>query len=182
MPGTIPIASIVADSAEATGLKWAAPAGGGKVKQIVYGTLTSTASTTSTSFTDTGLTASITPTSASNRIQVLVTVCEGLSGTSASSFFTLANGSGTNLINPDSPGSRTIGYSRTETQSILVYDMWATSLVFNHAPATTSSYTYKIQYRVESGATAFVNRSSNDANAVYTTRGVSTITLIEYEV
>ncbi len=29
MPGTIPRASIVADSAEATGLKWAAPAGGG---------------------------------------------------------------------------------------------------------------------------------------------------------
>lgn len=28
MPGTIPIASIVADSAEATGLKWQAPAGG----------------------------------------------------------------------------------------------------------------------------------------------------------
>ena len=28
VPGTIPIASIVADSAEATGLKWAAPAGG----------------------------------------------------------------------------------------------------------------------------------------------------------
>jgi hypothetical protein len=29
VPGTIPIASIVADSATATGLKWAAPAGGG---------------------------------------------------------------------------------------------------------------------------------------------------------
>ena len=29
MPGTIPIASIVADSAEATGLKWATPSGGG---------------------------------------------------------------------------------------------------------------------------------------------------------
>ena len=29
MPGTIPKVSIVADSAEATGLKWAAPAGGG---------------------------------------------------------------------------------------------------------------------------------------------------------
>jgi hypothetical protein len=28
VPGTIPIASIVADSAEATGLKWAAPSGG----------------------------------------------------------------------------------------------------------------------------------------------------------
>ena len=173
--------TLVADSGETTGLRWAAPASG-KVKQIVFGTLTSTASTTSTSYTDTGITASITPSSASNKILVLATICEGLGGSSASSFLTLANGSDTNLINPDSPGSRTVGITRTETQAALAYDMWATSLVFNHAPATTSSYTYKIRYRVESGATAFINRSSSDDNAVYTTRGVSTITLIEYEV
>ena len=34
MLGTIPIASIVADSAEATGLKWQAPAGGGGFTKI----------------------------------------------------------------------------------------------------------------------------------------------------
>jgi hypothetical protein len=39
VPGTIPIASIVADSAEATGLKWAAPAGGGGMTQIATGSL-----------------------------------------------------------------------------------------------------------------------------------------------
>jgi hypothetical protein len=172
---------LTADSAETTGLKWAAAATG-KIKQIVFGTLTSTASTTSTSYTDTGITASITPSSASNKILVLATICEGLGGSSASSFLTLANGSNTNLINPDSPGSRTVGITRTETQAALAYDMSATSLVFNHAPATTSSYTYKIQYRVESGATAYINRSSNDGNGSYTSRGVSTITLIEYEV
>jgi len=172
---------LTADSAQSLGVKWAAAATG-KIKQIVFGTLTSTASTTSTSYTDTGITASITPSSASNKILVLATICEGLGGSSASSFLTLANGSDTNLINPDSPGSRTVGITRTETQAALAYDMWATSLVFNHAPATTSSYTYKIRYRVESGATAFINRSSSDDNAVYTTRGVSTITLIEYEV
>jgi hypothetical protein len=43
VPGTIPIASIVADSAEATGLKWAAPAAGGGMTSIASGTFTATA-------------------------------------------------------------------------------------------------------------------------------------------
>ena len=39
MPSTIPSFSIVADSAEATGLKWAAPAGGGGMTSIASGSL-----------------------------------------------------------------------------------------------------------------------------------------------
>jgi len=39
VPGTIPIASIVADSAAATGLKWAAPAGGGGMTSLASGSL-----------------------------------------------------------------------------------------------------------------------------------------------
>jgi hypothetical protein len=35
VPGTIPIASIVADSAETTGLKWAAPAAGGSDYKLI---------------------------------------------------------------------------------------------------------------------------------------------------
>jgi hypothetical protein len=45
VPGTIPIASIVADSATATGLKWAAPSGGGSgLTLIERSTFTSTTS------------------------------------------------------------------------------------------------------------------------------------------
>jgi hypothetical protein len=40
VPGTIPIASIVADSAEATGLKWAAPAGGSGLVYVGGATFT----------------------------------------------------------------------------------------------------------------------------------------------
>ena len=53
MPGTIPKASIVADSAEATGLRWAAPAGGGSLTQLGSTTTLSGTSTT-VSFTATG--------------------------------------------------------------------------------------------------------------------------------
>ncbi len=52
MPGTIPIASIVADSAEATGLKWAAPASGGGM--TLLSTTTLSGSETSISITPTG--------------------------------------------------------------------------------------------------------------------------------
>jgi hypothetical protein len=46
VPGTIPIASIVADSAEATGLKWAAPSGGSGMSLISRTTFSSVASQT----------------------------------------------------------------------------------------------------------------------------------------
>jgi len=73
VPGTIPIASIVADSATATGLKWAAPAGGGKVLQVVQATTSTTASIATTVFTDTNLSATITPTLATSKILVMFT-------------------------------------------------------------------------------------------------------------
>lgn len=46
MPSTIPIHTIVADSAEATGLKWAAPAAGGGMTQL--GSTTTLSGTTTT--------------------------------------------------------------------------------------------------------------------------------------
>jgi hypothetical protein len=50
VPGTIPIASIVADSAEATGLKWQAPASGG---MTLLSTTTLSSTTTTINISDT---------------------------------------------------------------------------------------------------------------------------------
>jgi hypothetical protein len=63
---------LTADSAEATGMKWAAAAGGGKVLQVVQASTTSGVTIASTSYTDSNLSATITPTSASSKILVLV--------------------------------------------------------------------------------------------------------------
>ena len=54
---------LTSDSAATLGIKWAAAAGGGKVLQVVQGTYSTEVSTTSATFTDTNLTASITPSS-----------------------------------------------------------------------------------------------------------------------
>ena len=56
-----------------TGLKWAAPAAGGKVLQVVYAETTTVTTTTSGSYVDvTNLTASITPATTGSKILVLV--------------------------------------------------------------------------------------------------------------
>jgi hypothetical protein len=66
--------TLVADSSEATGLKWAAASGGGKVLQVVQGTTTTSTSTTNISpnYVDTTLTATITPTLNTSKVLVLL--------------------------------------------------------------------------------------------------------------
>ena len=57
----------------ATAPEWATPAGGGKVLQVVYGSSTTATTITSTStFGDTSLSASITPSAATSKVLVLV--------------------------------------------------------------------------------------------------------------
>ena len=51
---------------------WATPAGGGKVLQVVAGTTSASASNSTTTYADTGLTATITPSAASSKVLVLV--------------------------------------------------------------------------------------------------------------
>lgn len=61
---------LTADSTTATGLKWAAVGGGGKVLQVVSSTSTTSSSHNSATLTNTPLTVTITPTSATSKIYV----------------------------------------------------------------------------------------------------------------
>ena len=53
------------------------------------------------------------------------------------------------------------------------------NITFLDSPASTSALTYKLQVKVQSGATSYVNRSGNDANADYAPRTSSSITVME---
>ena len=55
----------------------------------------------------------------------------------------------------------------------------AGAINFLDSPSTTSSTTYKIQGKCQSGATGVINRSGGDANADYGMRTASSITVME---
>jgi hypothetical protein len=160
---TIPISSIVADSATATGLKWAAPAGGGKVLQVVYGSVTTGATNSTNVYADTGLTATITPSATNSKVLVLV----AQNGTEKS-----AGNSGNALRMKTLRGATTIA----EDSNLMLLNgaaqqVFGTSYAVNvlDTPATTSATTYKTQFcNLFNGASVSVNNG-----------GLSTIVLIE---
>jgi hypothetical protein len=169
---------LTADSTAATGLKWATAGSGGKVLQVVTGTLVTTASTTSSTFTDTGLSASITPSAATSKVLVIATINAGMTG-SASSNYSLFRDT-TNLLTPTSPSNRNPSFMQypgdiTGSQ----YFMIPATYNFLDSPSSTSSLTYKIRYLVSSGGTAYINRTATDADSAAYSRGVSSITLLE---
>jgi hypothetical protein len=139
----------------------------GAILQVVSTTKTDSFSTTSTSMTDiTGMTASITPISASSKI-----LCRFFSVTSSSGNFPVSF----NLLR----GSTAIGLGYGGTtmdvyNANIMPDLHHFSFEFLDSPSTTSSTTYKIQMKVTSG-TAYANRRHSAADY----GGISTLTLLE---
>lgn len=142
VPSTIPSFSIVADSATATGLKWAAPAGGGKVLQVVYGSTSTTFASTTNSFADSGLTATITPSSASSKVLVLINQIVGKT-TDTYIASELLRGA-TSLVNQGT--FDLTGYAGNTGNSNNNY-IGAISASILDTPASTSALTYKTQFK-----------------------------------
>jgi hypothetical protein len=146
---------------------------------VVQTVKTDTFTTTSTSLTDvTGLSATITPTSATSKVLVIASVNQGLNETTGRSGWTVARGA-TNLVVPTSPGSRVpvIQYASANFSDGSRMTV-ASHFTFLDAPATTSATTYVVR-AIVSGTTFRLNRGETDNDAVTSSRGVSTITLIE---
>ena len=151
---------LTADSTAATGIKWAT-ASSGKVLQVVTGIYDGDNSTTSTSYADTGLTVSITPSSASSKVLVMVTHITEIYVTS---------GSATSVIGSIIVlrGATNISKSaETSNQWNIGMDAGSAALGKSHpwnftvldSPATTSATTYKTQSKVGSGTSLFTNYS-----------------------
>jgi hypothetical protein len=153
---------LTADSSTATGLKWAAAAGGGKVLQVVTGTTTTEVSTSSATYADTGLTATITPTLSTSKILVLWTHNGGFRTATANIAADIKLFRGATEIqyskdNAFTGDAQSLGF--TVASSIL------------DSPATTSATTYKTQFATSNaGSQVILQRSSS---------GPSTIILME---
>jgi hypothetical protein len=139
---------LTADSAEATGLKWAAPAGGGKVLQVVSANTTTSTSIITATYTDTTITATITPTSASSKILVLASSVAYIYRTTGNEY-----GAGARLMRGatvlfTNANSQTIGGENVGGKSLANMNSW----VYLDSPATTSATTYKIQAKTDGTA------------------------------
>jgi len=173
---------LVLNSSSITGL---AAVGGlsarqtGEVLQVVSTNKTDTFSTSSTSYVDvTGLSVSITPSSASNKILVLFQVNGSQSYAASRAYVRLMRDStGINL--GAAAGSRTpaLGGFSTSDNSIPSAPI---SGNFLDSPATTSSITYKIQLSMTAGSGgAYINQTQQDSNESTQLRMASTITVME---
>ena len=183
LPDGSVVAGDLASSLDLTGKTVTLPSGtGGKVLQVVQASKTNTTSTINQdSFTDLGLSASITPTSTSNKVLVLVSigrVCCNTSSLILCPFRILrdatAIGTGvvdgvklrSNFVISDSPDNN---YGQGGAYQYL------------DSPSTTSATTYKIQWTGQAGETWYLHRSSSNTDNTDTihTRSASHIILVE---
>lgn len=155
-----------ADSTTATGLAWATLPSSGKVLQVVNATRSVSVSSASSTFADTGLTATITPTSASSTILVLVSQ-NGCAKATTDTALQLRLLRGATVI---SNFARLGGYTGNANTNFGD----GASVSYLDSPATTSATTYKTQLA-----------SQNNTGDVLVQTGaggidsMSTITLLE---
>jgi hypothetical protein len=149
--------TLVADSSTATGLKWATAGGGGKVLQVVSATTSTAVSSSSTTLVDTGLTATITPSSATSRILVMF---------SQYIFKDLATSTNGVII------SLRRGATQIFTNNYLLYTNTAVELSTGYSvsyldsPSTTSATTYKTQFSNRVNAASVEVQASNNTSTI----------------
>jgi hypothetical protein len=163
---------LTADSAEATGLKWAAPASGGKVLQVVQASTATAVGFSTTTYQDTGLSGTITPTSASSKILILCNqqvYILATSGGTATGTVKLLRGS-TDIYEPQS-NRQAFGISNAPAGRYDLQLMYP--ITYLDSPNTTSATTYKLQ-----GA-LLLTSGGNALNFQQDNTGRSVITLIE---
>jgi len=153
------------------GAAWASVGGGGggKVLQVVSATTSTSTTIASTSLTDTGLSASITPSLASSKILVIVNQAAAIDRVSSNNAAALALLRDSTVIYGNVAAYEEQMLVSGGSQVVLRTRL---NRVFLDSPATTSAITYKTQARVETTA------NSSNITCQFDSV-VSTITLME---
>ena len=151
----------------------------GSVLQVVSATKTDTASTGSSTFADiTGLSVSITPSSASNKILIIASINLGWDNTIAKVGSRIMRDS-TAIAVGDTAGSR-IRLSGYLYAGVTCETPFVVSVNFLDSPSSTSALTYKWQFSaLDNAGTVYVNRGTTDVNSTNVGRTVSSITVME---
>ena len=137
---------LTVDTAVDGKIKWAAPAGGGKVLQVVYGSTTASTTIATTTFTDTGITATITPSATTSKVLVL-TMCAlyvDRQTTTADADARIMRDA-TELLATGTDGRFYLTIVDTATR--VRFNTYS-PLNYLDSPSTTSAVTYKVQGRI----------------------------------
>ena len=183
VPTAVPLTSSDLEDGIITSAKLAAGVGG-KGLQVVQTYKTDVFSTTSESLVDiTGMSATITPSSTSNKILVLLNLCVGSSSDASRTMIQLMRAT-TNIGVGDAGGGNRTRSISTEFQP-QPYNTAATKNntdirqhTFLDTPSSTSALTYKVQIEGTS-QTVYVNRTGEFADADVVSIGTSSLTLME---
>ena len=147
-------------------------------KNVVQTAKTDVFTTTSNSFTDvTGLTVTITPSSATAKVLIVADVA----GSSALSSHWRINGGNADDYIGDAAGARVRAAASFISSGALQLGTSQTrqTMVYLDSPASTSPVTYAVQARTVTGGTAIVNSSATDPDSDAHARTASSITAIE---
>jgi hypothetical protein len=144
---------------------WAAPAGGGKVLQVVSGTYSTSTAITSTSLTDTGLSLSITPTLNTSKVLVLIAQTIQMSRPDTGSYGNYDLKRGATSIRLFTSIPQIFAAASPVFSSIDLGIIMSVSHL--DSPATTSATTYKTQASVVNAAiTSTFQNSSNPSSMI----------------
>ena len=163
----------------ANGAVTATKRGAGAILQVLQAVKTDTATTTSTNtFVDTGLSISITPSSASNKILVTTNLSFS-AGDRQNIAWRLVRGS-TDLYLGDAASNRTRASGAVRVADHQDAEHQNCTSVFLDSPNTTSATTYKVMWcRTFSTSTIYMNRASEDTDNDDRTRCPSSIMVQE---
>ena len=129
---------------------------GGRILQVINGLLTTGQSTTSTTYVDSGLSATITPSSSTSKILILVSA-------SSVAVNTTARGVSVNLTRDSTPiveFAQFLGYSSNS-------ESYNPSTSYLDSPNTISAITYKVRYKVSTGsATAYFSDNASTSTII----------------
>ena len=133
----------------------AAAGGGGKVLQVVEGTTSTAVNSSSATFADTNLTATITPSSATSKI--LVIVSQGGCGKSAANLYMYLR-----LMR----GATQIAINQNFYTGTSIEQKNEVSMLKLDSPSTTSATTYKTQFNSITGAGTISVNGDSDSSIV----------------
>jgi hypothetical protein len=148
-----------------------------RVLQVVSTSKVDTFTSSSTSYADiTGLSVSITPSSATSKIFVIAQITGSMDTGVASVAFQMVRDS-TAINVGTTAGSRTS--ASVSFSNSVATEAVSASPSFLDSPATTSAVTYKIQGKNLAAGTFYINRTKSDGDFGFNVRTASSITVME---